>query len=90
MNKTYFIAYLKNGRLLDFNKNCTSLNFSKESLCIFQEQVGEKEYEVIAVIPYDSISSVERVTELVENARMPIPMPINTPPAEDIIGDEIS
>lgn len=87
MNRTFFVAYLKNGRLLDFNKRCTSLNFSKDALVIFQEEVKEKEYDVIAVIPYDSICTIERITELTDN--MPVSMPIPNNISNEI-GDEIA
>lgn len=87
MNRTFFVAYLKNGRMLDFNKNCTSLNFSKDALVIFQEEVKEKEYDVIAVIPYDSICSIERITELTDNMPVSMPIPNNM---NNEIGDEIA
>lgn len=57
MNDRYIVVELEDGRVLDFNKTCTNVNYSDKNYCVFKKDVGDACY-TLAVIPHDSIYNI--------------------------------
>lgn len=65
MTKEFFKAVMKDGRTIDFNNQCNVVDYGHDSVCVFLHTVDEKNSIVLAVIPYESIISVERDSEYI-------------------------
>ena len=57
MNDGHIVVELEDGRVLDFNKTCTNVNYSDKNYCVFKKDVGNA-YYTLAVIPHDSIYNI--------------------------------
>lgn len=61
MNNSYIIAHLKDGTCLDFNKKCTEVKYPNDKLIIFNEDLGDDMYKLLAIIPHESIFYIETI-----------------------------
>lgn len=66
MKVSYFQLRLRNGRVMDFNKECNKVSYSDEKVCVFMNTIDgsvPQRFQTLAVVPYDQIAVVERITE---------------------------
>lgn len=49
---TCYVAYLKDGTRLDFDKQCDRVNYSDSNFCVFFDDYNKR---CIAMIPYENI-----------------------------------
>ena len=55
MKLTYFQLRLNNGELMNFDKVCVFMNTINDSI--------PKRFQTLAIVPYNQISVIERITE---------------------------
>lgn len=66
MKLFYFQLRLNNGELMDFNKECNEVDYSDEKVCVFTNTINDpkpKRSQTLAIVPYNQISVIERITE---------------------------
>lgn len=66
MKLSYFQLRLRNGKVMDFNKECNQVSYSDDKVCIFLNTIDNsipQNFQPLAIVPYDQIILVERVTE---------------------------
>lgn len=66
MKLTYFQLRLKNSKVMNFDKECNKVSYSDEKLCVFLNTTDNsisQRYQTLALVPYDQIALVERITE---------------------------
>lgn len=66
MKVTYFQLRLKNAKVMNFEKECNKVSYSDEKLCVFLNTIDKsipQRFQVLALVPYDQIALVERITE---------------------------
>ena len=57
MNDRYIVVELEDGRVLDFNKTCNSVDYANKNYCIFKRKIGDSCF-ILAMIPHDSIYNI--------------------------------
>lgn len=66
MKLSYFQLRLRNGKVMDFNKECNQVSYSNDKVCIFLNTIDNsipQKFQTLAIVPYNQIVLVERVTE---------------------------
>ena len=66
MKLSYFQLRLRNGKVMDFNKECNQVSYSDDKVCIFLNTINNsipQKFQTLAIVPYNQIVLVERVTE---------------------------
>lgn len=66
MKLTYFQLRLNNGELMNFDKECNQVSYSDEKVCVFMNTINDsipKRFQTLAIVPYNQISVIERITE---------------------------
>lgn len=59
MSNGYFVTYLKDGTVLDFNKKCNSVDYTGTHMALFKDE-RERCYTTLALIPYENINHISR------------------------------
>ena len=57
-NKEYFVVKLKTGTVLDFDKQCSTINYSDEHYAVFSHDFNSTKRKVLAVIPHSIIEMI--------------------------------
>lgn len=52
----YFVCYLKNGEVLDFDCECKYIDYSNEHMCVFKESESGR---ALGVVPFKNILYIE-------------------------------
>lgn len=66
MKLSYFQSRLRDGKVMDFNKECNKISYSDDKVCIFMNTVNDsipQKLQTLAIVPYDQIGVIERVNE---------------------------
>lgn len=66
MKLSYFQLRLRDGMVMDFNKECNKISYSDDKVCIFMNTVNDsipQKLQTLAIVPYDQIGVIERVNE---------------------------
>lgn len=66
MKLSYFQLRLRNGKVMDFNKECNQVSYSDDKVCIFLNTINNsipQNFQPLAIVPYDQIGVIERVNE---------------------------
>lgn len=66
MKLSYFQLRLRDGKVMDFNKECNEVSYSDDKVCIFMNTTNDsipRRSQTLAIVPYNQIILVERVTE---------------------------
>lgn len=66
MKLTYFQLRLNKGELMNFDKECNQVSYSDEKVCVFMNTINDsipKRFQTLAIVPYNQISVIERITE---------------------------
>ena len=66
MKLSYFQLRLRDGKVMDFNKECNKISYSGDKVCIFMNTVNDsipQKLQTLAIVPYDQIGVIERVNE---------------------------
>lgn len=48
----YYVVYLKDGRVLYFDKQCNKVNYNDSRLCVFFDDYKKR---CLAMVPYENI-----------------------------------
>lgn len=54
----YFKVILKNGRVLDFDKKCSNINYKDDRYLVLSRNINKTDTILIAMIRHDEISIV--------------------------------
>ena len=57
-NKEYFVAKLKTGIELDFDKQCNNMDYSDEHYAVFSHEFNSAKRKVLAVVPHSIIEMI--------------------------------
>lgn len=66
MKLSYFQLRLRDGKVMDFNKDCNQVSYSDDKVCIFLNTIDNsipQNFQTLAIVPYSQIVLVEKVTE---------------------------
>lgn len=66
MKLSYFQLRLRDGEVMNFNKECNEVSYSDDKVCIFMNTTNDsipRRSQTLAIVPYDQIVLIERVTE---------------------------
>lgn len=66
MKLSYFQLRLRDGKVMDFNKECNKISYSDDKVCTFMNTVNDsipQKLQTLAIVPYDQIGVIERVNE---------------------------
>ena len=66
MKLSYFQVRLRDGKVMDFNKECNQVSYSDDKVCIFLNTIDNsipQKFKTLAIVPYNQIVLVEKVTE---------------------------
>jgi len=66
MKLSYFQLRLRDGKVMDFNKECNQVSYSDDKVCIFLNTIDNsipQKFQTLAIVPYNQIVLVEKVTE---------------------------
>lgn len=66
MKLSYFQLRLRDGKVMNFNKECNQVSYSDDKVCIFLNTIDNsipQKFQTLAIVPYNQIVLVERVTE---------------------------
>lgn len=66
MKLSYFQLRLRNGEVMNFNKECNQVSYSDDKVCIFLNTIDNsipQKFQTLAIVPYDRINVIERVNE---------------------------
>lgn len=66
MKLSYFQLRLRDGKVMDFNKECNQVSYSDDKVCIFLNTIDNsipQKFKTLAIVPYNQIVLVEKVTE---------------------------
>lgn len=66
MKLSYFQLRLRDGKVMNFNKECNQVSYSDDKVCIFMNTIDNsipQKFQTLAIVPYNQIILVERVTE---------------------------
>ena len=66
MKLSYFQLRLRDGKVMDFNKECNQVSYSDGKVCIFLNTIDNsipQKFQTLAIVPYNQIVLVEKVTE---------------------------
>lgn len=66
MKLSYFQLRLRDGKVMDFNKECNQVSYSDDKVCIFLSTIDNsipQKFQTLAIVPYNQIGVIERVNE---------------------------
>lgn len=68
MKLSYFQLRLRDGKVMNFNKECNEVSYSDDKVCIFTNTANDfdsipRRSQILAIVPYNQIVLIERVTE---------------------------
>ncbi len=66
MKLSYFQLRLRDGKVMNFNKECNQVSYSDDKVCIFLNTIDNsipQKFKTLAIVPYNQIVLVEKVTE---------------------------
>lgn len=66
MKLSYFQLRLRDGKVMNFNKECNQVSYSDDKVCIFLNTIDNsipQKFQTLAIVPYNQIVLVEKVTE---------------------------
>lgn len=66
MKLSYFQLRLRDGEVMNFNKECNQVSYSDDKVCEFTNTVNNsipQRSQTLAIVPYDQIALIEKVTE---------------------------
>lgn len=66
MKLSYFQLRLRDGKVMDFNKECNQVSYSDDKVCIFLNTINDsipQKFKTLAIVPYDRIDVIERVSK---------------------------
>ena len=66
MKLSYFQLRLRDGKVMNFNKECNKVSYSDDKVCIFLDATNDsipQKFQTLAIVPYDQIALIERVAE---------------------------
>lgn len=66
MKLNYFQLRLRDGEIMDFNKECNKISYSDDKVCIFMNAANDsipQRLQTLAIVPYDQIGVIEQVNE---------------------------
>lgn len=66
MKLSYFQLRLRDGKVMNFNKECNKVSYSDDKVCIFLNTIDNsipQKFKTLAIVPYNQIVLVEKVTE---------------------------
>lgn len=66
MKLSYFQLRLRNGKVMNFNKECNQVSYSDDKVCVFLSTIDNsipQKFQTLAIVPYDRINVIERVNE---------------------------
>lgn len=66
MKLSYFQLRLMDGKVMNFNKECNQVSYSDDKVCIFLNTINNsipQKFKTLAIVPYNQIVLVEKVTE---------------------------
>lgn len=66
MKLSYFQLRLRDGKVMDFNKECNKISYSDDKVCKFMNATNDsipQKLQTLAIVPYDLIGVIERVNE---------------------------
>lgn len=66
MKLSYFQLRLRDGKVMNFNKECNEVSYSDDKVCIFMNTTSDsipRRSQTLAIVPYDQIGVIERVNE---------------------------
>ena len=66
MKLNYFQLRLRDGKVMNFNKECNQVSYSDDKVCIFLNTIDnsiQQKFKTLAIVPYNQIVLVEKVTE---------------------------
>lgn len=66
MKLSYFQLRLRDGKVMNFNKECNQVSYSDDKVCIFRNTIDNsipQKFQTLAIVPYNQIVLVEKVTE---------------------------
>lgn len=66
MKLSYFQLRLRDGKVMDFNKECNQVSYSDDKVCVFMNNIDDsipQKFQTLAIVPYDRIDVIERVNE---------------------------
>lgn len=56
----YFVVVLKDGRVLDFDKMCDSVDYSNNKYVVIKHSLGPTNYSPLAIIGHEEIAMILR------------------------------
>lgn len=66
MKLSYYQLRLRDGKVMNFNKECNQVSYSDDKVCIFLNTIDNSippKFKTLAIVPYNQIVLVEKVTE---------------------------
>ena len=66
MKLSYFQLRLRDGKVMNFNKECNQVSYYDDKVCIFLNTIDNsipQKFKTLAIVPYNQIVLVEKVTE---------------------------
>lgn len=66
MKLSYFQLRLRDGKVMNFNKECNQVSYSDDKVCVFRNTIDDsisQKFQTLAIVPYDRIDVIERVSE---------------------------
>lgn len=58
MKLSYFQLRLRDGKVMNFNKECNKVSYSNDKVCIFMNTVNDsipQRFQILAIVPYNQI-----------------------------------
>lgn len=62
MKLSYFQLRLRDGKVMDFNKECNKISYSDDKVCIFMNTLNDsipQKLQTLTIVPYDQIGVIE-------------------------------
>lgn len=66
MKLNYFQLRLRDGKVMNFNKECNQVSYSDDKVCVFRNTTNDsipQKFQTLAIVPYDQIGVIEQVNE---------------------------